>query len=534
MQAAPETRQSLGRVALPVLGCALGLLEAFHPTLLSGFGRIQTDVGDTRFNNFILEHGYRWITGQTSSFWDAPFFFPIRNAAAYSDTLLGAAPLYWLWRLVGFLPDTAFQLWQLSVSVLNFAVFYWFAKRTFSISVLAAVAGAEIFAFGGPRIAQTLHIQLFPQFFSLFVLHSLIELFRSDLPARVARRCWLVIAAAFTLQLYASYYLAWFLFFGLFVALVWALAKSTSRQRVFGVLKRDAASIALAAIVTVIAVLPMVIHYVQAARETGLRQWFSVSDLLPRPLSWFAGDKGSWFYSWTLHLDSVAAVPFPHEQSLTFGLLTLAVAAYGLWPHRREPLVRLLLRVSLTLVILTTLFSPGRTLWQTVWAVFPGAKALRAVARVVLLIGIPVSLGVALGIDRLQARGRLVAGLLAALCLLEQAHTTPSFDKAEVRARVAAEAKQVPEGCGAFYLSPVKALAEQPDWLIQVDAMWVALATRTQTLNGYSGNHPHDWPLKDSVILTPADEPRLADALKAWEAKHGLDARRICWVRFAE
>ena len=45
--------------------------------------RMPSDLGDARFNNYILEHDYRWITGQDSSLMDCPLFLPV-----FSDTSL--------------------------------------------------------------------------------------------------------------------------------------------------------------------------------------------------------------------------------------------------------------------------------------------------------------------------------------------------------------------------------------------------------------------------------------------------------------
>ena len=62
--------------------------------LLSGLALVQGEWNDARFNNFVLEHGYRWLlrAPEDTRFWDVPAFFPVPNAAAYSDVLLSVAP----------------------------------------------------------------------------------------------------------------------------------------------------------------------------------------------------------------------------------------------------------------------------------------------------------------------------------------------------------------------------------------------------------------------------------------------------------
>src|SRR5271156_2661000 len=91
----------------------LGIIIAHHPMILSGFRRIQTDLADSRFIHYLLEHGYRWALREPvhRDFWSPPFFYPEPNAAAYSDALLGVGPVYWLWRALGASPDPAFALW---------------------------------------------------------------------------------------------------------------------------------------------------------------------------------------------------------------------------------------------------------------------------------------------------------------------------------------------------------------------------------------------------------------------------------------
>ena len=62
----------------------LGIIIAHHPMIASGFRRIQTDLSDSRFNHYLLEHGYRWVRREPLhlDFWSPPFFYPAKNAAA--------------------------------------------------------------------------------------------------------------------------------------------------------------------------------------------------------------------------------------------------------------------------------------------------------------------------------------------------------------------------------------------------------------------------------------------------------------------
>src|SRR5262245_22439071 len=66
--------------ALAAVVGGLGLMMAHHPMLLSGLQRVQVNLGDTRFNNYVLEHAYRWLIGARhhGEFWNPPFYYPAR------------------------------------------------------------------------------------------------------------------------------------------------------------------------------------------------------------------------------------------------------------------------------------------------------------------------------------------------------------------------------------------------------------------------------------------------------------------------
>ena len=134
-----------------------GTMMVHHPMIISGFRRIQTDLGDTRLIHYLLEHGYLWVRRGPLhlEFWSPPFFYPVKNVAAYSDVLVGFGPVYWLWRASGASPDLAFGLWMISMSVLNYAAGLLLFRRGFRFGIPAAVAGAALVAFGAPRVNQT-------------------------------------------------------------------------------------------------------------------------------------------------------------------------------------------------------------------------------------------------------------------------------------------------------------------------------------------------------------------------------------------
>ena len=194
-------------------GCAGGrVVQRFHPTLLSGFARLQTDPGDTLLNGYILEHSWRWLTqpDYVGTYWSPAFFHPQPLALAYSENLLGTAPLYWLLRL-SCPPMLAYQLWMMLVTALTYVSFAAVLRR-FGVGHLLAALGGFVFAFGLPRVTQIGHQQLLPHLFAPWAVLAAWRFMQRPTIGSFAG----LLAASFA-QLLASMYLGWFLLLGLAV-----------------------------------------------------------------------------------------------------------------------------------------------------------------------------------------------------------------------------------------------------------------------------------------------------------------------------
>ncbi len=146
-------------LAMLVVGLYLVPLNIFD----SDFSKFPGDFGDGRFNNYILEHGHQFISGEVEEYWDAEFMYPHKNVIAFSDNLLGTVPVYSVFRFLGYDRESAYQCWFLALFVLNF-VFCYLALFKWSGNLVLASVGAYIFAFSLIFVAQSNHVQVFPRF----------------------------------------------------------------------------------------------------------------------------------------------------------------------------------------------------------------------------------------------------------------------------------------------------------------------------------------------------------------------------------
>ena len=350
----------------------------FYPTLFSGFSRMQSDPGDSRLNQYFLEHSFQLIFNRSyiASPWSPAFFYPFPNVLAFSDNLWGAAPIYWLLRAFGS-TDTAFQLWTMLVSALNFFSFAFVLHRQHIRRELVGL-GAFLFAFGMPRIGQISHTQLFPQFFTPLALLLLWEFSRQPTRRRLALSLLLIY-----LQVLSGIYLGWFLLLSLLVAipLLWLLERpSHSETESFGGIaafcRTHWASVLLMFAGWGFGMALTLMPYLQVKAAIGERTYAEVSQMLPRLASWFLPSYGSlWGAVW---YDSISAtLPLFWEHSLFLGFTAMGLLGLALYvgitqkiSSQRALLVKLCLGVTAALFALSLQLPNGFSLWQFVYSLF--------------------------------------------------------------------------------------------------------------------------------------------------------------------
>jgi hypothetical protein len=336
----------------PVVVGLIGLAMIHHPMLFSGLTQMQVEACDTRLINYLLEHSFRWIARypQHRMFWEMPFFYPAQNVGAYSDTMLGVAPIYWGWRAFGFLPDTAFQLWMLSASVLNYVSGYWLFRRGFRKCVLGSTAGAFLFAFAAARSNQLGHQQLLSQVYVVVTLMALLRIFSA--PTSSLSRSfvlWSIAGLSVVAQLYTAFYVGWFLLFALGLAAVWGLILAPYRMALVAVLKGQWLAIGGAALLSSVAISPFLTHYLQVVYEVGMRPDIEIGKSIPFWRSWIYMGDWNWIWAWTSRLPLYYDIGLNMEsaQRVGIGMATPLVCLAGLALRWQDQVVRL---AALTLI----------------------------------------------------------------------------------------------------------------------------------------------------------------------------------------
>jgi hypothetical protein len=483
---------SLRTAFLVAVGLA-GMILTFHPTLFSGFQRMQPDPGDMVLNHYFLEHTYHWAfdSSYKYTFWSPGFFYPVPDTFTYSETLIGVAPLYWLFRTV-FAEELSSQLWMLSLCLLNYASMAIVLRR-FGVHTILVAAGAFVFAFGLTRTDHLTHQQLLPQFFSPFVVWYVVAFVREP----TARR-WTALIALGTAQLFASLHLGWFLGFGLLIFTPWLMiVEAGSFRRVWAFARHRPIATVAPILIAGALVAPYARHFYSGNSER--RAAHEAAAFAPLLDDWFVAAPES---LWADHLTPQPKID-SWERTLFQGFGLYAVYVLGgnaalrqAFPNRN--LVRAGLGTALVMAILVTWWGFDPSPWAIVHALVPGANAFRAVGRIVFVIHL---FGLGAGLIGFQAfiaahiakprTQQMVFLLIAGLMMIEQYRRHPSFDPREQCYGPAREGAELIRGADAAHFVYDRVMH---DYQHHITAMWAGLWADVPVMNGFSGTSPPGYP----------------------------------------
>ena len=255
-----------------------------------GFTHFAGDLADGRLNLYFLEHAHQFFIGVVDSFWDAPFFFPEKNTIAYSDNLLGSAPIYSLFRLIGLTALSAYQCWYVSLAVLNFSCAYLFLNNVFK-NCYSAVLGAMIFAFSLALFSQLAHAQTFPRF-AIPIAFLYIFKFNKNLDPKYFFLTVLMIVY----QIYCGIYLGFMLIVPSAILLLFILKSQFQGHKTLILSKVWLKKIILGLIINIFILLPLILPYLERSHSASLDHYFKLLPNIPTLTSHIFSFNGTLFW----------------------------------------------------------------------------------------------------------------------------------------------------------------------------------------------------------------------------------------------
>jgi len=495
-----------------VLFLIAGSLVSIFALVGLDFSYFPGEHGDTRFNMYILEHGFRFITGQIESFWDASFFYPAQHVIAYSDNLIGNLPLYVPLRLLGLSMERSFQLWFVICMTLNYVSAYWVLRKFGLISYSAAI-GAFIFAFSLALGFQLHHSQLLPRYFVPLLFYYLWHYSNT-----FSKKFFFMALAWWTIGLYSSPYLAFLSIVPAAVFFLTALFSLRHQHLLLASLRRHRLYYLSVIALVVFLALVLLIPYVRFGLHGGWT-YDGIADSIPHVTSYLVSVPNSFYGILTQPIrDS-----FPNWQLhvLFMGLVTSSLLMIGIayFAYRKIKKIRnpnyILFNCVVFSQLITFLFFTrfGDFSMYRILHLLPGFSSIRDVARIINIelftIGFIVASVVQFLIhtptaSQISKRSYSTIGLviasIAGLVLVVEHYIPYQYSirlpMTECRQRIETLQAKVKPQIVKGKANVMAFLPENPSdagYALQIDAMLVAQRLNIKTVNGYSAYPPLEY-----------------------------------------
>ena len=486
-------------------GLCLGMY--FFTLRITGFGLeyFAGDLGDGRLNMYFLEHAHRWFTGQNSSFWDAPFMYPQPAVITYSDNLLGSAPLYSLFRLLGFETFTSYQLWFVVVSALNYGAAFLLLKKITG-NTWAAVLGAMVFAFSISLQSQLTHAQTFPRFAIPLAFWGAVRFRETLRPADLFLSLFFLVY-----QFWCGIYLGFMLAVPLGIFLLLIIASRFSQLCKLARRVQWSLKILATGMINILLLLPLVIPYKAASTPASMDHYRYIFPSIPGIRSHFFSQHGSLLWDFMQGTGSHYPAWWDH-QIFAGAIATLAMGVAAVLLFRKLWKVQfkigelqapwlLLLAGLLTFPLFVRVGSHSGYLLVYF---LPGFNALRSITRIInielIFFATATAVATALLIPRSRWQAPLVFSMLMTLLIVDNYHH-PAHS---YRTSVESARERTLQLQDVFARIPQQAIVSyEPHQMqglplyYQIDAMLLGQQYNHKIVNAYTGGCPaafgHYW-----------------------------------------
>lgn len=486
----------IGSFFLPFAMLCVGLYLVPINIYGPAFSKVPGDLGDARFNNYILEHNYQYFTGKVASYWDAPFMYPYKNVIAFSDNLLGSAPIYAAFRIAGSDRETSYQLWLLSLFVLNFACCYWVLKKESGNTILSST-GAYIYSFSILLVANIYNVQTFPRFIVPLVFYWCWKYIDQK-----QFRYFIYLGLGIIYQFYCGIYLGFLLLYALlFITISYLIIYRDFT--LFSPFKNSKTlkKYSIALIVFAGLFLPFIYPYISISHDAGAPTFDEVFPYIPTLRSYFFTSKAPLFWGvlsdhlingikyWWCHFLFIGALPW-------LGILMIPIV---LVRNSTEPGTKkfiLFLSLSLFLCFVFCLNINGFTLYKFIYKI-PGFSAMRSMNRIINIEVLFFILIFVFAFHELSKSIRIINWLvyLFPLFVILDNSINPqeilTYNKKESQHQINNIVKEI----GTQYDKNYKAIAYMPDIIdnpvyLNLDVMLASQELRIPCVNAYSGHNP--------------------------------------------
>ena len=490
--------------------------ECFFFRNILGNELLFGDTGDGRLTTLVAEHWWHFLCGH-EKFSELAIFFPHTNALAYSDMLLVFGMLHSLLRLLHFDMYMAYKYTLILVHIFGTFSLFYLCCRKFKMSVLWSIGAVLAFSFSTSYALICNHTQMLGISLVPILCVWLVDCIQKYIHHQNYHKSALLFVCGFVLLLYNSWYVAYFnLIFALIFAVVYVCQMYLNHlsfkpfMTAFYTLKLKLAGYML---ISAILLLPFYRIYMPIMDSSGGFNYENTKSCLPELIDLINVGEENWLFGWFIQYLGLVQRSYSEELMIGFSVILLLLYAVTFVVGFQKINLKLnapqtsaqnkytliavnsvFIGILICLILVIRLTPDGWSLWYFVFEFVPGARAVRAVARFVFVLSLPMSIISAYTADKFIKLSHKKATATALLMIA--AIWLSGINKNGIRAgwerrqqqQFLAQVATPPKDVEVFYIR-----AKQVGIYEQMNAFEIANFYGLKTINGYSGSVPKNW-----------------------------------------
>lgn len=485
---------------------------------------IPGDLGDSRFINYLLEHGHRWITGGVPSFWNAGFMYPFQNVIALSDNMLGTVPVYSVWRFFGFSQESSYQLWWICICSLNYWCSYLVFRKWFNRSEVAVIL-AWIFAFTIFNLGQLNYMQMIIRFMVPVVFYAAYRMVNTPSIKYLSIYCFCLI-----LQFYSVMYIGFYLFyFSLLYFLIYCFFSKKWKGLLFYLTKEKWAYTSGVALVSFLLMLWLFLPYLEMAKIVESPPYSEVMPNLPLWNSFLFPHEASvtWRFLYKITIPDVQAWWLHYMFSgiiLFMAMITSPFCLLYNWYKKikTNTLLKSVIITSIIIILFHIRTKSGVSLYSIIFGL-PGINILRVGVRFMHIEIFLLLLMIGYVLVRIKSKYLYLLFLIVFADNLFSPDHIPRKEKTTLLKRKEVLLTELEKYEYETYKAVALLDTAHDAYISNIDMMLVAQSVGVKTVNGYSSYCP-----KDLVDFTKLNKE---EGMYQWLATQHIKKEEILLIK---
>ncbi|MGQ9847333.1 MAG: hypothetical protein ACUVQP_07520, partial [Bacteroidales bacterium] len=504
---------------LVVAGLIFAILFLFYPMFISQFNLLPGDIGDERLILYILNHWYNVFKGN-ETFFQLNMLYPASHVLGYSESFFIFGIIYSFFIFIGFNYFSSLQLLYIFVVCIGYFSAFFFLRKVFNIDFFLSVVGAIFFVSLNALQNQFGHAQLLGFYFYPLLGFLVFKYFKSVSINKKSSWFYIIcFSVLFALFFFTSFYPAWFFLLSIIlISMNYMVIKVLERSfkktvsNYYRFVKTICIQLFSGLAVFMISFIPFLINYLPVVLSGNKFKFSEVLFYSPYFKDIINVGGSNYLWSPLLNYFHFNFRNIEVSSGYTFFFLACFLLMYFFTPrcklNEKDKFLFSIATTSIIIFVLIVKITSYFSLWYFVYQIVPGAKAIRALGRALIVSQIFAALFVIYTLNTIYLALQqinlsvmkkysliLIMFLIPSLLILEQANKG-YFHLNKISQITLLGKINRNDQCKVFFIEQIAELSK-PAFSYQTDALMASMKLGIPTINGYSGIMPKNWNLHD-------------------------------------